>query len=102
MEPADPERIRELKLAAKWSSDNYEKKQAVLQLLQCGDEALPAIREVLAITAYDDVKQTCIEAISLLGRDQKSRQTHDTTKTARRTRKTKKAKTKSQKKKAKK
>jgi hypothetical protein len=93
------ERIRELKLAAKWSSDNYERKQAVLQLLQCGDEALPAIREVLAITAYDDVKQTCMQAISLLGRDQKSKQTTDTTKTVHRT---KKAKTKSQKKKAKK
>ena len=97
MESADPERIRELKLAAKWSSDNYEKKQAVLQLMQLGDKALPAIQEVLAITAYDDVKQTCIEAISLLGRDQK-KQVPSAAKT---NHKSKKAKTKNRKKKAK-
>ncbi|HEU4605868.1 MAG TPA: hypothetical protein VFS46_06485 [Nitrososphaera sp.] len=101
MEHADPERIRELKLAAKWSSDNYEKKQAVLQLLQCGDEALPAIKEVLAVTVYDDVKQTCIEAISLLGREQKGKQAPDN-KTVHPSKKTRKARAKSQKKKARK
>lgn len=94
MESADPERIRELKLAAKWSSDNYEKKQAVLQLLRFGEEALPAIQEVLAITAYDDVKQTCIEAISMLGRDQK-KHAPDATRT---NHKAKKGKTKKRKK----
>jgi hypothetical protein len=74
MESAEPARIRELKLTAKWAPDNYEKKQAILQLLECGDEALPAIQEVLAITAYDDLKQTCIDAISSLGSEQKSKQ----------------------------
>jgi len=41
-------------------------------LLQCGDEALPAVQEALAVTVFDDVKQTCIEAIGLLEREQKA------------------------------
>jgi hypothetical protein len=103
MESAEPARIRELKLTAKWAPDNYEKKQAILQLLECGDEALPAIQEVLAITAYDDLKQTCIDAISSLGSEQKSKQALNVKKAIHRTKKTKKVtKGKHQKKKAKK
>jgi len=67
MEAANSERIRQLKLTAKWSADNNEKKQAISQLINYGDMALPAIQEVLTITVYDDVKQACIEAIRSLG-----------------------------------
>jgi hypothetical protein len=74
MESTDSERIRQLKLTAKWSSDNYEKKKAISQLLQYGDGGLPAIQEILVITAYDDIRQACIDAISSLGMDQKSNQ----------------------------
>jgi hypothetical protein len=74
MESTDSERIRQLKLTAKWSSDNYEKKKAISQLLQYGDGGLPAIQEILAITAYDDIRQACIDAISSLGGEQKSNQ----------------------------
>lgn len=78
MEAANSERIRQLKLTAKWSADNNEKKQAISQLINYGDMALPAIQEVLTITVYDDVKQACIEAIrSLGGAAQKKRQARD-------------------------
>lgn len=78
MEAADSERIRQLKLTAKWSADNNEKKQAISQLINYGDMALPAIQEVLNITVYDDVKQACIEAIrSLGGAAQKKKQATD-------------------------
>jgi hypothetical protein len=71
MESSDSERIRQLKLAAKWSSDNDEKRQAISQLLEFGGRALPAIQEILAVTAYDEIRQACLEAISELGRKQK-------------------------------
>jgi hypothetical protein len=77
---ADLERIRDLKQTAKWSTDSKEKEQAILQLRRRGSEALPAIREILAITAYDEIKQTCVEAIRLLGRAQ-DKNAHDNIKT---------------------
>jgi hypothetical protein len=78
MEAANSERIRQLKLTAKWSADNNEKKQAISQLINYGDMALPAIQEVLNITVYDDVKQACVEAIrSLGGAAQKKKQATD-------------------------
>jgi hypothetical protein len=60
---SDGEKIKELKLAAKWSTDSAEKKKAIAELSKYGSEALPAIEEVLGVTAYDDVKAACIEAI---------------------------------------
>lgn len=101
MESIDSDRIRQLKLIAKWSSDNHEKKQAILQLQRCGDEALPAIEEVLAITAYADVKQTCIDAISSLGKEQRNDQASDIKRVLHNTRSRKASKRKQQKKKAK-
>ncbi len=68
----DSDRIRELKMAAKWSTDGDEKKSAISELLQYGDEGISAIQEVLSVTAYEDVKQACLEAIRSIGRAQKS------------------------------
>jgi hypothetical protein len=70
MQSGNSDRIRELKLTAKWSANSNEKKKAILQLTRYGDEARPAIEEVLGITAYDDVKQACLNAIRSLGREQ--------------------------------
>lgn len=64
----DGEKIKELKLAAKWATDSAEKKKAIAELSKYGREALPAIEEVLGVTAYDDVKAACIEAIKSAGR----------------------------------
>jgi len=72
----DSERIKELKLSAKWSTDNSEKKKAIFELLEYGHEGLLALREVLTITAYDDVKQTCIEAIKSIRRHHKKLSGH--------------------------
>ena len=77
MESGNSNRIRELKLTAKWSADSNEKKKAVLQLMRYGNEARPAIEEVLGITVYDDVKQACLNAIKSLGREQKDRAVHN-------------------------
>ena len=66
---SDGEKIKELKLAAKWSTDSAEKKKAIAELSKYGSEALPAIEEVLGVTAYDDVKAACIEAIKSAAKD---------------------------------
>ena len=103
MEAANSERIRQLKLTAKWSADNNEKKQAISQLINYGDMALPAIQEVLNITVYDDVKQACIEAIrSLGGAAQKKQPTDINARAINRTKIGREAKGKNTKKKAKK
>lgn len=70
MAATDSDRIRELKMTAKWSTDGDEKKAAVSELLQYGDKGVLAIQEVLSVTAYDDVRQACIEAIRSIGRGQ--------------------------------
>jgi hypothetical protein len=72
MSATDSDRIRELKMTAKWSTDGDEKKGAISELLQYGDKGILAIQEVLSVTAYDDVKQACIEAIRSIGRGQKN------------------------------
>lgn len=73
MADTDSERVRELKMTAKWSPDGDEKKGAISELLRYGDQGVLAIQEVLSVTAYDDVKQACLEAIRSIGRGQKSK-----------------------------
>jgi hypothetical protein len=70
MEVENSESIKELKLTAKWGIDNEEKKKAIFGLLQYGHEGASAIREILGVTAYADVKQACIDAIKSIGRKQ--------------------------------
>jgi hypothetical protein len=62
--------IKELKMTAKWSTDGSEKKGAILELLQYGNNGLLAIQEILSVTAYDDIRQACIEAIKSIGKMQ--------------------------------
>ena len=65
----DGEKIRELKLAAKWATDSDEKRRAIAELAQFGRQAVPAIEEVLGVTAYDEIRAACIEAIKSAGRN---------------------------------
>jgi hypothetical protein len=53
----------ELKEKAKWSPDLVEKKNAISGLSRHGEGAISALEEILAVTAYDDIKSACIEAI---------------------------------------
>lgn len=60
----------ELKERAKWSRDSAEKKTAIRELSAHGDRALPALEEILSVTAYDEVKAECVEAIKAIkGKD---------------------------------
>src|SRR5438067_2728625 len=70
MADTNSDRIKELKMTAKWSTDSAEKKGAISELLQYGDEGILAIQEVLSVTVYDDIKQACLEAIKSIGRAQ--------------------------------
>ena len=55
--------IWELKETAKWSRDLDEKKDAIRKLSARGEEALPSLEEIRDITAYNDIRAACAEAI---------------------------------------
>ena len=59
-------KIFELKEKAKWSRDPAEKKTAIRELSTQGERALSALGEIMTVTAYDDVKAACIEAIKAI------------------------------------
>ena len=53
----------ELKEKAKWSSDTEEKKAAIKELSTHGENAISELQEIASITAYEDIKNACAEAI---------------------------------------
>ena len=53
----------ELKEKAKWSSDPEEKKAAIKELSTHGENAISELQEIMSITAYEDIKSACVEAI---------------------------------------
>lgn len=53
----------ELKEKAKWSSDAEEKKAAIRELSRYGENAIFELQEIMNITAYEDIKNACAEAI---------------------------------------
>jgi hypothetical protein len=55
--------IRELKEMAKWSRSQQEMKTAINELAARGEIALPVLEEILNVTAHEDIKAACIEAI---------------------------------------
>lgn len=55
--------VSELKETAKWSRDQGEKKTAIKELSARGENGLTALEEILNVTAYDEIKTACIEAI---------------------------------------
>jgi hypothetical protein len=58
--------IHELKETAKWSRDPQQMKIAINELSVLGDMALPALEEIRNVTAYEDIKAACIEAIKAI------------------------------------
>lgn len=55
--------IRKLKETAKWSDDPEQKKTAIKELTTYGENALTALQEIMNVTAYDEIKAACIDAI---------------------------------------
>src|SRR5215210_481975 len=53
----------ELKEKAKWSSDPEEKKAAIKKLSTLGENAISELQEIMNITASEDIKNACAEAI---------------------------------------
>jgi hypothetical protein len=53
----------ELKEKAKWSHNMEEKRTAIRELSNYGQDAIPPLEEILNITAYEDIKRACAEAI---------------------------------------
>jgi hypothetical protein len=53
----------ELKEKAKWSSDPEEKKAAIKELSTHGENAISELQEIMSITAYEDIRNACAEAI---------------------------------------
>lgn len=72
--------IRELKEMGKWSRDPQEMKTAINELSARGDMALPALEEILNVTAYEDIKAACVEAIKAIKEEKKGKQEEGTVK----------------------
>ena len=53
----------ELKEKAKWSTDPKEKKAAIKELSMHGQDAIYELQEIMNITAYEDIRNACAEAI---------------------------------------
>jgi hypothetical protein len=65
---------------AKWSRDPQEMKTAINELSARGDMALPALEEILNVTAYEDIKSACIEAIKAVKEEKKGKEEEGTVK----------------------
>jgi hypothetical protein len=81
----------ELKEKAKWSSDPEEKKAAIKELSTRGENAISELQEIMSITAYEDIKNACAEAIKSMrqarnkvevNKTSSSSTTHDNTSSA--------------------
>ena len=70
----------ELKEKAKWSSDPEEKKAAIKELSTHGENAISELQEIMSITAYEDIKSACAEAIKSM-RDRNNVEVHKTSST---------------------
>ena len=53
----------ELKDLVKWSTDREAKKNALKELSRRGENAIPMLEEILNVTAYDDIRSACAQAI---------------------------------------
>jgi hypothetical protein len=60
---SDKTSLFELKEKAKWSRDYEEKKTAIKELSTYGENAISELQEIMNITAYEDIKNACAEAI---------------------------------------
>ena len=58
------ERYWQLKESAKWSLEVDERRRAIRELARgYGSDAIQAIQEIKDVSAYDEIKSACIEAI---------------------------------------
>jgi hypothetical protein len=57
----------ELKEKAKWSTDPEEKKVAIKELSTYGENAISELQEIMSITAYEEIRNACAEAIKSMG-----------------------------------
>src|SRR5687768_5432647 len=53
----------ELKEKAKWSNDPEEKKAAIKEISNHGEDAISELQEIMRNTAYEDIKNACTEDI---------------------------------------
>ena len=53
----------DLKEKAKWSTYPEEKKTAIEELSDHGEDAMSELQEIMRTTAYEDIKNACAEAI---------------------------------------
>jgi S-adenosylmethionine synthetase len=60
---SDKTTLFELKEKAKWSRDSEEKKTAIKELSTYGQNAISELQEIMNITAFEDIKEACAEAI---------------------------------------
>jgi hypothetical protein len=60
---SDKMTLFELKEKAKWSTDPEEKKAAIKELSTHGENAISELQEIMNISAYEDIKNACVEAI---------------------------------------
>ena len=60
---SDRKTMFDLKQKAKWSSDSEERKTAIKELSAHGENAILELQEIMNITAYEDIKSACAEAI---------------------------------------
>ena len=59
----------DLKEKAKWSADPEEKKAVIEELSNQGEDAMSELQEIMRITAYEDIKNACEEAIMSIQAD---------------------------------
>jgi len=60
---SEPQTLFELMQKAKWSHNLEEQKSAIRELSKYGEEAITQLQEILSVTAYDDIKAACTDAI---------------------------------------
>lgn len=60
--------LYQLKETAKWSRDPQEKKIAIKELTAFGERALPSLQEILSVSAYEEVKSACTDAIKAINK----------------------------------
>jgi hypothetical protein len=68
----------ELKEKAKWSSDPEERKAAIKELSTHGENAISELQEIASITAYEDIKNACAEAIKSIRRARNNAKVNET------------------------
>lgn len=59
----------DLKEKAKWSTYPEEKKAAIEELSDHGEDAMSELQEIMRTTAYEDIKNACEEAIMSIQAD---------------------------------